>query len=119
MGEATEESLQSLMHTARACGLQSTAKTLRSFLLLLNILPKKKSKKVFSRLNSPSLPAQNEIRSFDSLTYAKAAYTTDIKTFIVSGFPGGTVVKNPPANVEDTSSSPGPGRSHRPRSNEA
>ena len=27
-------------------------------------------------------------------------------------FPGGPVVKNPPANAEDTSSIPGPGRSH-------
>ena len=27
-------------------------------------------------------------------------------------FPGGTVVKNPPANAQDTGSSPGPGRSH-------
>ena len=35
------------------------------------------------------------------------------------GFPGGTVVKNPPANAGDTGSSPGPGRSHVPRSNEA
>ena len=33
------------------------------------------------------------------------------------GFPGGTVVKNPPANSEDTGSSPGPGGSHMPRSN--
>ena len=32
-------------------------------------------------------------------------------------FPGGAVVKNPPANAGDTSSSPGPGRSHMPRSN--
>ena len=31
--------------------------------------------------------------------------------------PGGTVVKNPPANVGDTGSSPGPGSSHMPRSN--
>ena len=28
------------------------------------------------------------------------------------GFPGGTVVKNPPANAGNTGSSPGPGRSH-------
>ena len=33
------------------------------------------------------------------------------------GFPGGAVVKNPPANTGDTGSSPGPGRSHMPRSN--
>ena len=32
-------------------------------------------------------------------------------------FPGGAVVKNPPAYVGDTGSSPGPGRSHMPRSN--
>ena len=33
------------------------------------------------------------------------------------GFPGGAVVKNPPANAGDTGSSPGPGRFHMPRSN--
>ena len=33
------------------------------------------------------------------------------------GFPGGAVVKNPPANAGDMGSSPGPGRSHMPRSN--
>ena len=32
-------------------------------------------------------------------------------------FPGGTVVKNPPANAGDTGSSPGPGRFHMPWSN--
>ena len=35
----------------------------------------------------------------------------------VLGFPGGTVVKNPPANAGDMGSSPGPGRSHMPWSN--
>ena len=34
-------------------------------------------------------------------------------------FPGGAVVKNPPANAGDTGSSPGLGRSHMLRSNEA
>ena len=33
------------------------------------------------------------------------------------GFPGGAVVESPPANAGDTGSSPGPGRSHMPRSN--
>ena len=33
------------------------------------------------------------------------------------GFPGGTVVRNPPANAGDTGSSPGPGGSHMLRSN--
>ena len=32
-------------------------------------------------------------------------------------FPGGTVVKNPPAKAGDMGSSPGPGRSHMPWSN--
>ena len=32
-------------------------------------------------------------------------------------FPGGTVVKNPPANAGDMGSRPGPGRSHMPQSN--
>ena len=32
-------------------------------------------------------------------------------------FPGGTVVKNPPANAGDTGSSPGLVRSHMPWSN--
>ena len=32
-------------------------------------------------------------------------------------FPGGTAVKNPPANAGGTGSRPGPGRSHMPRSN--
>ena len=32
-------------------------------------------------------------------------------------FPGGAVIKNPPANAGDTGSSPGLGRSHMPRSN--
>ena len=35
----------------------------------------------------------------------------------VWGFPGGAVVENLPANAGDTGSSPGPGRSHIPRSN--
>ena len=33
------------------------------------------------------------------------------------GFPGGAVIKNPPANAGDKGSSPGPGRSHMPWSN--
>ena len=32
-------------------------------------------------------------------------------------FPGGAVAKNPPANAGDVGLSPGPGRSHMPRSN--
>ena len=35
----------------------------------------------------------------------------------LQGFPGGTMVKNLPANAGDTGSIPGPGRSHMPQSN--
>ena len=38
------------------------------------------------------------------------------KNIALRGFPGGTVVENPPANAGDTGSSPGLGRSHMPRS---
>ena len=34
-------------------------------------------------------------------------------------FPGGAVVKTPPANAGVMDSSPGPGRSHMPQSDEA
>ena len=36
---------------------------------------------------------------------------------VLSGFPGGAVVENLPANAGDTGSSPGLGRSHMPWSN--
>ena len=36
---------------------------------------------------------------------------------VLLGFPGGAVVRNPPANAGDTGLSPGLGRSRMPRSN--
>ena len=39
------------------------------------------------------------------------------KECIYRDFPGGAVVKNPPANAGDMGSSPDPGRSHMPWSN--
>ena len=39
------------------------------------------------------------------------------KNVIVGDFPGGPEVKNLPTNAGDTSSIPGPGRSHRLLSN--
>ena len=56
-------------------------------------------------------------------TYVRMAIikkTTDNKCWQEcgeKGFPGSAVVKNLPANAEDMGSSPGPGRSHMPRSN--
>ena len=38
---------------------------------------------------------------------------------MLGDYPGGAVVKNPSANAGDTGLSPGPGRSHMPRSSEA
>ena len=40
-----------------------------------------------------------------------------IKNNVYTGFPGGAVVENLPANAGDTGSSPGLGRSHMPWSN--
>ena len=40
-----------------------------------------------------------------------------VKNRIGWDFPGGVVVKNPPANAGDTGLSPSPGRSHMPWSN--
>ena len=37
----------------------------------------------------------------------------------MQGFPGDSVVKNPPANAEDVSLIPGPGRSHIPGDSES
>ena len=64
-------------------------------------------------------------RSMQALQEKKNSYkalqkdiTEDlIKRRAISGFPGGAVVKNSPANAGGTSLSPGPGRSHMPRSN--
>ena len=42
-----------------------------------------------------------------------------IQSGLFQGFPGGAVVKNPPANATDTGSSPGLGRAHMLRSNQA
>ena len=41
----------------------------------------------------------------------------EMLTVDLGDFPGGTVVKNPPANAGDMGLSPGLGRSHMPRSN--
>ena len=52
--------------------------------------------------------------SFFSLDYQERQGTSKKCLW---GFPGGPVVKNPPANAGDMGSSPGLGRSHMPRSN--
>ena len=57
-------------------------------------------------------------RYSNGLAYLKNRVTTNQK-HTIGGFPGGTVVENLPANAGDTGSSPGLGRSHMPRSNQA
>ena len=47
----------------------------------------------------------------------KLLIVSEIKVAMSRDFPGGAVVKNPPANAGDTGSIPGLGRSHMPRSN--
>ena len=42
----------------------------------------------------------------------ETSYTAEFLKWYNRDFPCGTVVKNPPANAEDTGLSPGPGRSH-------
>ena len=44
-------------------------------------------------------------------------YNSLLKSRISRDFPGGTVVKNPPANAGDMGLIPGLGRSHMPWSN--
>ena len=55
------------------------------------------------------------VLSFSNSSSNISFLTRVIKKF--RDFPGGAVVKNPPANAGDTGLNPGPGRSHMPRSN--
>ena len=51
------------------------------------------------------------------LCASTAGGETMVKTLGFWDYPGGAVVKNPPANAGGMGSSPGPGRSHMPQSN--
>ena len=51
--------------------------------------------------------SEAEVKMFSTIKYNKNKIT---------GFPGGAVVENLPANAGDTGSSPGLGRSHMPQS---
>ena len=53
----------------------------------------------------------------ETLNKALLVYPNTNLEFKFWDFPGGTVVKNLPANAGDMGLSPGPGRSHMPRSN--
>ena len=60
---------------------------------------------------------REEERSEVIMTQNFPKLMTDIKTGPGGASLVGAVVENPPANAGDTDSSPGPGRSHMPRSN--
>ena len=56
------------------------------------------------------MPIRNLLWLFINIMYFKwAAFKRD-----KAGLPGGSVVKNLPANAGDMSSTPGPGRPHKP-----
>ena len=66
--------------------------------------------------------AQGNLPHYFEIILDPKQYHSDISfnqilKMTLGGFPGGAVVKNPPANAGDTGSSPGPGRSHMPQSN--
>ena len=58
-----------------------------------------------------------EIMKKEEEIHASFAVWSQTAELRPQGFPGGAVVKNLPASAGDTGSSPGPGRSHMPRSN--
>ena len=60
----------------------------------------------------PCPPGAYRLRGWGGVDTKDSQYKT-----YVSGFPGGAVVENLPANAGDTGSSPGVGRSHMPQSN--
>ena len=86
-----------------------------SFLYTNNKLSEKEIKKtipftIASKIKSLEINLIKEVKDL---------YDENYKKFIKKlqkGFPGGAVVRNPPANAGDTGSSPSPGRSHMPRS---
>ena len=84
---------------------------------------KKASSGVFVADTSPWPKGQERARSFRF--YLSLLKYQKLKKYIFfllkkrerKDFPGGAVVKNPPANAGDTGSIPGQGRSHMPLSN--
>ena len=66
-------------------------------------------------------PSHQEARHQKQESYDPAAcktkFTNTDQNLLWGDFPGGAVVKKPPANAGDTGSSLGPGRSHMPRNN--
>ena len=55
---------------------------------------------------------KNKVGGLTLPTNFKSLYKATVIKIMCWDLPGGTVVKNPPANAGDMGSSPGPGRSH-------
>ena len=72
------------------------------------------STELFQRL--PGVEVGHRKGRLGKASIQAAALLLGLQIRLLLGFPGGAVVKNPPANAGDTGSSPGPGRSHMPRS---
>ena len=66
------------------------------------------------RLNHEEIENMKRLfqKKVESISYQKPPNKEKLRDF-----PGGTVVKNPPANAGDMGSSPGLGRSHKSQSN--
>ena len=62
--------------------------------------------------SSSALPHKHSMK-----VYGRELCLPGILRACVRGFPGGSVVQNPPTNTGDKGSIPGPGRSHMPWSN--
>ena len=65
----------------------------------------------------PAWTWQGDLSELVSFYLQQSLYGFDVKRTDLMDFPGGTVVKNLPANVGHMGSAPGPGRFHMPQSN--
>ena len=78
-------------------------------------------KKLSLQLTSKSVLPMSSSRSFMVSSHifrtSKTMLNKKWQEWVTWDFPGGAVVKNPPANAGDTGSNPSLGRSHMPRSN--
>ena len=76
--------------------------------------------KIFSRIDH-ILDHKSSLGKFKTMEIISSIFsnhnTLRLEINYRRGFPGGAVVKNPPASAGDMGLSPGPGRSHMPQSN--
>ena len=85
------------------------------------LLPTSQYPQIFPSLShlctfSNTIPMAQRIPFPTLLSFYVHSVINSSNKYEMGSFPGGAVVKNPPANAGYTGSSPGPGRSHMPRS---